>query len=96
MSTVNRLVGGPGRLLPEVWRLSFKLAGCRRSQSLEEGPGQELKRVVNLRKGNFPCQDSINRRFKRVLATFTIWSILLELGAPLGLGLLSFRPPGLN
>ena len=41
-------------------------------------------------------QDAINRRFNRVLARFTIWSILFGLGAALGLGLLSFRLPGLN
>ncbi len=41
-------------------------------------------------------QDAIQRRFKRVLARFTILSILLQLEAVLGVGLLGVRQPGLN
>ncbi len=41
-------------------------------------------------------QNAINRRFKRVLARFTNWSILLVLGAALGVGLLRFGLPGRN
>ena len=36
------------------------------------------------------------RRFNGILRRFTIWSILLELGAFLGLALLSVRPLGYN
>ncbi len=41
-------------------------------------------------------QDAIDRRFNRVLARFTIWSILIELGTALGMGLLDIGPLGLN
>jgi len=41
-------------------------------------------------------QNAIKRRFNRVLARFTIRSILLGFGPVLGVGLLGFRPPGLN
>jgi len=37
--------------------------------------------------------DEIKRRFNGVLLRFTIWSILLEPGPALGVGLLGFRPP---
>ena len=41
-------------------------------------------------------QDAIKRRFNRVLARFTIWSILFGLGTTLGLGLLGVGPLGCN
>ncbi len=38
------------------------------------------------------AQNAIQRRIKRVLARFTIWSILFGLGAALGLGLRGIGP----
>jgi len=43
-----------------------------------------------------PSQDAIKRRFNGVLARFTILSILFELRAALGLGLLGGEPPRRN
>jgi len=44
-----------------------------------------------VKEGPISPHDAIKRRFKRVLARFTIWSILFAPGGAPGLGLLSFE-----
>jgi hypothetical protein len=46
--------------------------------------GVLLRDQYHRRKGCQSSQDAIKRRFNRVLARFTIWSIFLELAAALG------------
>jgi len=47
---------------------------------------------IGLSRSAISPQDAIKRRFNRVLARFTIWSIPLEPGPALGLGLLRVGP----
>ncbi len=68
----------------EVGRVEANSAEGYRPCS-EDQPVLGLSRLQSCQ----PLQDAINRRFKRVLPRFTIWSILFGLRSALGLGFLS-------
>ena len=54
--------------------------------------GLGLRDQYHRGKGCQSSQDAIKRRFNRVLPRITIWSILFEFRAALGLGLLGIGP----